>query len=194
MDGHYGYWDKTDLSHLVFDTKVSVVYKPYITTIGSEEKRENGHEVFFVLGEFVEGEVIKVNSGCDTSNLILVDKFFTRDQLVESWVLTIPKDNNETNKVHFLPINSHARIYVKYNGVWQEVESSEFGSYITFNVNGEQVEIAVVEHSIKILPVAIISAATLIVIASVIVICVVARKKFKAKNAEASKSSDVAEE
>ena len=184
MEGHYGYWDKTDLSHLVFDTKVSVVYKPYTTTIGSEEKRENGHEVFFVLGEFVEGDVIKINSGCDTSNLILTDKFFTVDQLVESWVLIIPGDNIETNRVHFLPTNSHARIYVKCNGVWQEVESSQFGSYITFNVSGEQVEIAVVEHSVKLVPVIIAASIALVVIASVIIVCVIVRKKAKAKKTD----------
>ncbi len=179
--GHYGYWDRTSLENLVFDTTVSVVYKPYITAIGSEESREDGREIFFVQGEFVEDDGVSVKEGCDTSNLTLIEKLFTKDTLVESWVLTIPNDNLDVNNIHFLPENEHARIFVKIDGSWQEIEATEFGSYLIFDVSGEKIEIAVIEHSVKIVPVLILCVGALIILASVIIVCVIVRRRARTK-------------
>ncbi|MBQ8414789.1 MAG: hypothetical protein IJX58_06070 [Clostridia bacterium] len=177
--GYYGYWDVTNLQHLVFDTTVSVIYKPYITAIGSGESRDDGREIFFVQGEFVEGDAVSAEKGCDTSGLSLTEKFFTKDLLIESWVLNIPKDNPDVNNIHFLPENDHARIFIKLNGAWQQIDTTEFGSYLTFDVSGEKIEIAVVEHSVKLVPILLIGAGVLAVLAVVIVICTIARRKKK---------------
>ena len=178
-EGYYSYWDKTDLTDLVFDTEVNAVYKPYITTIESEEKRDD-RPIFFVQGEFTEGHGITLESGCDTLGLVLSDKLFTNDKLVEGWILTIPQDTLDENNVHFLPKNDNTRIFLKINGAWQQVDAKEFGSYLSFDVTGDKVEIAVVEHTIKLVPVIIAVIIALVVLASVIVIIVVL-KKAKAK-------------
>ena len=187
--GHYGYWDNIDLTNLGFDTTVSVVYKPYTTAIGSGESRDDGREIFFVQGEFVEGDRVVAENDCDTSDLPLVEQFFTEDQLIESWVLTIPKDNVYENNIHFLSTKDNARVFVRVNGSWQEVETEKFGSYLTFDVSGERIEIAVVDHSIKLLPVLLLCAGAFIILASVITVCVIVhrknKKKVKADKAEA---------
>ena len=179
-EGYYAYWDKTDLTNLVFDTEVNAVYKPYITTLESEEKRDD-RPIFFVQGEFIEGQSITLENECDTLGLALSDKLFTKDTLVESWIITIPKDALDENNIHFLPKNGNTRIFVKINGGWQQVDAKEFGSYLSFDVTGEKVEIAVVEHSIKLVPVIVAASIALVVLAAVIVIIVVLKKKAKAK-------------
>lgn len=181
-EGHYGYWDITSLTNLVFDTDVSVVYVPYVKALESEEKRESGREIFFVRGEFTKNDAIKVVSGCDTSGLTLEEKFFTKDSLVESWVLTIPKDNLDTNTVHFLPENEHARIFIKVNGVWEEANATEFGSYLTFETNQDTVEIAVLEHEIKMNNLLMVGGIALLVLAIIVILIVVLVKKAKKKN------------
>ncbi len=174
-EGYYSYWDKTDLTDLVFDTEVNAVYKPYITTVESEEKRDD-RPIFFVQGEFTEGNGITLESGCDTLGLVLSDKLFTNDKLVEGWILTIPQDALDENNVHFLPKNDNTRIFLKINGAWQQVDAKEFGSYLSFDVTGDKVEIAVVEHTIKLVPVIIAVSIALVILASVIVVIVVLKK------------------
>ena len=180
-EGYYAYWDKTDLTSLVFDTEVSAVYKPYITTIESEEKRDD-RPIFFVQGEFMEGCGITLESGCDTLGLILNDKLFTKDTLVEGWIITIPHDALDENNIHFLPKNGNTRIFVKINGAWQQVNAKEFGSYLSFDVTGEKIEIAVIEHTIKLVPVILAASIALVILASVIVVIVVLKKKAKNAN------------
>lgn len=189
-DGYYGYWDVSELNHLVFDTTVSVVYKPYTTAIGSEELRENGREIFFVQGEFVDSDKITVTKGCDTSTLVLTEGFFTVDKLIESWTLVIPKDNLDVNNIHFLPSGDNCRVFVKIDGVWNEVEANEFGSYLTFDVSGEVIEIAIVEHTVKLIPVLALCGGGVIILASVIIVCVIVRRRARAK----TKKSDEGDE
>ena len=179
-EGYYAYWDKTDLTSLVFDTEVSAVFKPYITTIESEEKRDD-RPIFFVQGEFMEGCGITLESGCDTLGLVLNDKLFTKDTLVEGWIITIPQDSLDENNIHFLPKNGNTRIFVKINGAWQQVDAKEFGSYLSFDVTGEKIEIAVIEHTVKLVPVIVAASIALVILTSVIVVIVVLKKKARAK-------------
>lgn len=189
-DGYYGYWDVSELNHLVFDTTVSVVYKPYTTAIGSEELREDGREIFFVQGEFVDSDKITVSEGCDTSTLVLTEGFFTVDKLIESWTLVIPKNNLDVNNIHFLPSGDNCRVFVKIDGVWNEVEANEFGSYLTFDVSGEIIEIAIVEHTVKLIPVIALCGGGVIIIASVIIVCVIVRRRARAKTKKSDESDE----
>lgn len=189
-EGHYGKWDITDLTNLTFDTTVSVVYKPYLTTINSDEVRENGKNIFFVIGEFTEDDHIEIKRGCDTASLVLNGNGITEDRLKESWTLTIPKDSLDTNNIHFLAESSNCKIFVKVDGVWQEAEVKAFGSYLTFNVSAETVEIAVVESSLKISIEIIILIAVVLVQAIVIICILVKRKKKKEKGEDKKKVED----
>ena len=181
-EGHYGRWDRTDLTNLTFDTKVSVVYTPYVTTINSEEIRENGKNIFFVIGEFTAEDKLTIARGCDTTSLDLEENALTKDRLTESWTLTIPHDSIEQNNVHFISESKNCKIFVKVDGVWEEVETKAFGSYITFNVSGETVEIAVVESELNV-SIEIIILIALIILQAVVIICILVDKKKKKKKA-----------
>ena len=187
-DGHYGYWDVSELNHLVFDTTVSVIYKPYTTAIGSEEVRGD-REIFFVQGEFTETDIIGVSEGCDTSMLVLTEGFFTMDRLIESWTLTIPRDNLDINNIHFLPDREGCRVFVKIDGIWSEVEADEFGSYLSFDVSGEVIEIAIVEHTVKPAPVLALCGGGVIILASVIIVCVIVRRRARVRAKKDDESS-----
>ena len=187
-DGHYGYWDVSELNHLVFDTTVSVIYKPYTTAIGSDETRGD-REIFFVQGEFTETDRISVSEGCDTSTLVLTEGFFTMDRLIESWTLAIPRDNLDINNIHFLPDRDSCRVFVKIDGIWSEVEATEFGSYLSFDVSGEVIEIAIVEHTVKLAPVLALCGGGVIILASVIIVCVIVRRRAKARAKKDDESS-----
>ena len=60
---------------------------------------------------------------------------------------------------------------------WMQVDADEFGSYLTFDVSGETVEIAVVRHTVKILPIAIISLSLLLVACAVVAVVIIRKKK-----------------
>lgn len=181
-DGYYGRWDKDTLENLRFDTTVKVIYNPYVTAVGSEEKRESGREIFFVQGEFLDNDGISLKAECDTHGLELIEALFTKDSLTERWTLFIPKDNLESNKIHFLPQSENCRIFLKIDGIWQEAKTEKFGSYITFEAEDEEIEIAVVEHTVKLLPTIVTASAALVVLAVIIVTIIVLKKKTKNTN------------
>lgn len=182
-EGNFGKWDRTDLTNLRFDTTVSVVYKPYITTLSSEEKRDGGKNIFFVIGEFTDDDRITAQHGADTSALTLEENMLFKDRLTESWTLTIPKDSLEKNNIHLLAEGDNCKVFIKVDGMWKEVESKEFGSYITFDVSGETVEIAIVESNFKIsFELAVLIA--LVVVQAVVIVCIIVGRKNKKKKTE----------
>lgn len=183
-EGHFGKWDRTDLTNLVFDTTISVVYKPYITTLSSEEKRDGGKNIFFVIGEFTDDDKITASRGAETGTLALEGNAIFEYRLKESWTLAIPKDNLDKNNIHLLTESDNCKVYIKVDGIWKEVESKEFGSYITFDASGETVEIAIVEGNLKI-GLELIILLAVIVVQSVVIICILANRKKKQQKKKA---------
>ncbi len=185
-EGHFGHWDRDALANLTHDTVVSVIYTPYITAIGSEEKRDNGREIFFLVGEFSDTDSLLVERGCDTSGLMLSEEIFTRDSLIESFKLTLPKDNLERNNLHFLPAKEGCIVFIKTDGIWIEADTTEFGSYLTFNTEDEVIEIAIVERSIKI-SIEMIIIVAIFLIQTVVMICIVTKRKKGKKKEKVAK-------
>jgi hypothetical protein len=176
-DGHYGEWDITELNNLTFDTVVSVIYTPYTTVISGGEREEGGKNIFLVEGEFRTDDTLTITKGANTDGLTLKESIFVKDSLNESWVITVPEDGVAKNKVHFLPSTDHARIFVKISGEWTQADATEFGSYLVFEAEGNTVEIAVIRHTVRILPIAIIGGVVLIGATAAIVICIINKKK-----------------
>ena len=176
-NGQYGYWDNTNLQNLVFDTTINAVYKPYVTALGSENIRENGREVFFVRGEFTHNDKLSISSTADTSALALANNLFTVDTLVEVWTIKIPADTLESNTLHFLPDSDYIKLLIKENGIWKELETKTFGSYLTFEANGDKIELAVVKQTVKPMPVIIISLILIIQIGLIIAFVILNKKK-----------------
>ena len=180
-DGHYGYWDTTKLQNLHFDTVVTAVYKPYITAIGSEEKRENGREIFFVDGEFTDGDQISISKSPNHSKVSsLEENLLSSYEIIESWVLHIPGDDFKTHNIHFLPSTNNASVYVRVDGEWTEVETEELGSYLTFDAVGNEISIALVKKTPKILAISLMGVGVLL-LSLAVVMSIVYKKKEKKK-------------
>ena len=179
-DGHYGYWNITDLSNLSFDTTVSVVYEVYTTAIGSGIYRENGKDAFLVQGNFTKDDVVTATIGdFPTDGLDLSGTLFYKADLGECWILTIPTDELETNKVHFLPDGDKCDIYLKVNGEWKKAETDEFGSYFVLDISEDSVQIAVVQRTLRVLPIVMIGLLGLMAIGGVAIVLIKHNKKKK---------------
>lgn len=170
-DGCYATWDKADLTDLHFDTVVTAVYTPYTTTVSSDARRENGKSVFLVRGSFdsdaaltAEAQVVStadfapVSSGLGeaVSHYLQSESWYrlpgtpiNRD-VAEQWYLTLPQDSQQTHTIHYLPTTgktSNTRIYLRQDGNWELADCDTFGSYLTFQVIGSQVDFAAVSVS-----------------------------------------------
>lgn len=158
--GYYACWDTTDLSNLKFDTVVTAVYTQYVTALASEDERGSGRSVFFVEGEFDDVDVLTVDPVAKTPSELdcLADGFwdtlskcFTSVDLsrevVEQWEVSIPDDGLAKHTVRYLSPDGdteHMDLYVRQGGSWEKAECESVGSYLCFEVESRNVEIAAV--------------------------------------------------
>ncbi|MBQ8302319.1 MAG: methyl-accepting chemotaxis protein [Clostridia bacterium] len=174
--GHYGSWDKNHLENLRFDTTVSVIYTPYVTTLGGSEKRGE-REIFLLIGDFTESDRLTAQRRESANGFTPNSGFFFKDKLLECWSLTLPENAGNGSRIHLLPPEEGCRVFAKLGGKWTEISTSEFGSYLTFDIEGEEIEIAIVSHRINPLPLIIIGVILLSGIAALTVIYVKKKKQ-----------------
>ena len=165
-DGYYGAWDVTELDDLHFDTTVTAVYTRYVTTVPSEVSRDSGRPVFFVDGSYDDDAQLSAQAMAQTNSglspvsaglsdaighYMSVNPWYTwfsapiTKEVVEQWEITIPSDGASTHTVHYLsPSEStrHLSVFVRQDGSWKKANADTFGSYLTFDITGEQAEIA----------------------------------------------------
>ena len=167
-DGYYGAWDVTELDDLHFDTTVTAIYTRYVTTVPSEVSRDSGRPVFFVDGSYDDDAQLSAQAMAQTNSglspisaglsdaighFMSVNPWYTwfsapiTKEVVEQWEITIPSDGTSTHTVHYLsPSEStrHLAVFVRQDGGWKKANADTFGSYLTFDITGEQAEIAIV--------------------------------------------------
>ena len=176
-NGYYGYWDRENLENLTFDTVVSVVYRPYTGSIGSDETRNDGRDIIIVEGSFKDGErIVLTENMANASGLEIKNGLFYIATLLESYIVSIPDDGVE-NIMRFLPDVKNFDIYVKQNGIWTKVDADKMGSYSIFSVDGEQIELAIVSYSVNVLTVVLLGAFVLLACAAIIVTVIIKRKR-----------------
>ena len=128
-DGCYVRWDIPTLDHLTFDTVVTAVYEPYITTL-SWATSQDGRAVLLVEGQFCEGDRLRVIGASVPEELA--------GEGVGSYHLTIPEDTSRTHTVRWLlPEDAPRRmtVYVNSGGGWQRVSHQVSGSYLCFQMS-----------------------------------------------------------
>lgn len=120
-DGYYYAWDRTELKNLCFDTDVTAEYIPYLWSLASEQRREDGRSVIFAEGQFendakaevtavamasietssTEGAAAGVMTAAATpwesSNVL------EKREIMEIWDVVVPEDGSETRNVRYLP-------------------------------------------------------------------------------------------
>ena len=128
----YVRWDRTELNDLKFDTTVTALYEPYVTTLASEELRD-GRAALLAEGAFRAGD--SLTAACDSAPET------GPEGASELWTLTVPDDGQTRHTVRWRIPSDGAKAYAIYtdagNG-WQKVESETIGSYVCFALEGER--------------------------------------------------------
>lgn len=159
-EGYYAEWDKTDLENLCFDTTVTAVYAPYVTALTAEASRSDGRSVFYLEGQFADGQSMTAETYTETPEDFdgVPDGFWEKlktcltsrslgREILEQWKLEIPEDGLKEHTVHYRSDGNnekHLAVYVSSGDGWNRVETESMGSYLTFPVEGNQVDMIVV--------------------------------------------------
>lgn len=118
-------WDREELNDLRFDTVVTAVYEPYVTTLASETVRGD-RPVLLAEGRFRQGDslsaepIAPVISGYDT--------------LVEAWSVELPEDGQSTHTLRWLlpEADGGYTVLVRDGENWAPSESEVIGGYLCF--------------------------------------------------------------
>lgn len=161
-EGYYAVWDTKDLTALHFDKIVTAVYSRYVLTLPSTDTRESGRAVFMVDGNFDEDAKLMVSHTEDVTSAGV-------ENALEQWHLQFPDDGQKVHMVRFLPpkeVPEGYDILIHQGGVWNKAECAGFGSYLTFETEGTEVDIIVTTSaaSQQILIIAIIGVFLMIVL------------------------------
>lgn len=159
-EGYYGKWDITELKNLQFDTVVTALYTQAVSALPGTEHRDDNRLIFFVEGQFREEDSLECVQQEITAEDFLTKDYFSfiknetrpemkiNKEVVEQWNIRIPDDGLTSHTVRYLPPDGsgrHLEIYVKQqDGSWNRVEQTAIGSYLSFSVEGEQAELAIV--------------------------------------------------
>ncbi|MGN0405978.1 MAG: hypothetical protein ACI4F1_12190 [Bariatricus sp.] len=159
-DGYYGFWDKDELTELHLDTVVKAVYTPYVTSLSNGETRNDGRPVFFIEGQFDdEADAVvttRPNTPSEFDNLAKDWNEFLKKsfrgmkvgrEIVEQWKISIPDDGEDTHTIRYLAPDTdpdNLEIYVKDPDDWKTVDTETIGSYLAFEVQSQDVEVAVI--------------------------------------------------
>ncbi len=122
----YVHWDRNDLRDLRFDTDVTAVYEPYVTTLSSDQQRDD-HPVLLVQGDFREGDALQT-AEAETD---MADA-------VEAWTVRIPDDGQESHEVRWLMTDKENRytVYADSGSGAKKVDCQTNGSYLCFTMEG----------------------------------------------------------
>ena len=127
--------DRESLNELHFDTTVTAVYEPYVTTLSSDP--QDAHPALLAKGRFRLGEGMEAQRS--TSPVP------GSGSLVETWTLTLPDDGEASHTVHWrLPgAEERCTVYLKEDGSWRKTASETIGSYLRFDLpEGAQFAVA----------------------------------------------------
>ncbi len=172
-EGYDGQWDKTDLSNLCFDTIVHAEYTSYVTVLQSETLRENNRPIILVEGDFSGEDSVILETAEITSEM--QSELQMAGKVMESWNISFSDDGQKRHSIRFLPAENmeNAKLYLKENGEWNRLETTEIGSYTVFQAVGNEVELAVVSKGMEL--VLLIGGIVLVII--LIVACILLEKK-----------------
>lgn len=173
-EGYYARWSVESLENLRFDTTVTAEYLPYTTALPSADRREDGRPVFFVQGQFPEGAALTVSDG---STEFVPEQGQT---LLETWHLTISSDGTPES-VRYLPSRNGVNLYLLDGGSWKKLSPEEMGSYLRFDTDRTEMEIAVTAEASHIALWLCVAGGTAAVLAVIAALLLVRKRKKKAK-------------
>ena len=173
-EGTYCKWNHEDLENMTFDIEVEGEYTRYITSLASDQLRENGQSAILVDGVFREGDKL--------ASTLWGDKDVPIENALEHWELSIPSSTNERHIVRYKEpenVDTGIEVYINNAGRWDKLETGVFGGYTTFEVPGAHAELVIVKLKksyIKIIVISIIATLAVLGIIAIIIRSVRKRK------------------
>lgn len=105
-DGFYADWDIREIRNIMYDEDVTAEYVRYLTTLASDQTRENGQSVLLADGMFKQEAVLEVAGGSvggnDDSNV--PSAVSDSEEEVESKLESEPEDDGNNNAAENFPI------------------------------------------------------------------------------------------
>lgn len=140
-EGFYADWDIKELGNVVHDEDVTVEYVRYLTTIASEQTRQNAQSIILADGMFKKEAVLEIDE-------LNKDETALKDA-VEHWNISVPDDGNSAHQIRYQAPEGQTEgvsIYLKQDGEWVETDTEFMGIFYLFTVEGKEAEIAVCIH------------------------------------------------
>ena len=135
---------------------VEAVYKLYETALPSKAVREDGREVFFVEGQFDDRAKLKTRQleepsegGGQEGEPELSGAGLPKGRWEECWQLEIPDDEAPSHMARYLSPDGKTKgwsVYVYQDGAWKNAKAKAVGSYLEFEVKGNNAYLAVVRR------------------------------------------------
>lgn len=119
-EGFTAAWPAFAHDCVVFDQTVAAVYTPLATVLESAEQREDGRAILLAEGTFAEGTLTMaaLEEGAPSG-------------AAESWQFTLPEETSGTVKLHYLPTQKKADLYLRGgDGSWRKADTTADGSYL----------------------------------------------------------------
>lgn len=175
--GFYADWDIKELSNVVHDEDVTAEYVRYLTTIASEQTRENAQSVFLADGMFKKEAVLEITA-LDMSGILLEDA-------AEHWMISCSDDGNGAHQIRYQAPQGQTEgvsVYIKNSDKWEKADTELMGIYYLFTIEGTEAEIVVCVHEKGIVDYLVyIIPAGIVILA---VIALISRKISKKKKTE----------
>ncbi len=175
--GFYADWDVKELSNVVHDEDVTAEYVRYLTTIASEQTRENEQSVFLADGMFKKEAVLEITA-LDMSGILPED-------VAEHWMISCSNDGNSAHQIRYQAPQGQTEgvsVYIKNGDKWEKADTELMGIYYLFTIEGTEAEIVVCVHEKGIVDYLVYIIPAGIVILAIIVL--ISRKISKKKKAD----------
>lgn len=167
-EGCYAEWEEFETSDLKFGAVINAEYHDKITTIASEQRRDDGLPVLLAEGHFSGSDLLsaEVSGGV--------------------WHIVIPDDGNHEHVVRYYCSEEPKKNDVLING--RIVESEVDGKYLVFTAGLNEFDLSTAPKPADMRMFIAAGAGAAVVV--VIIIAVLIRKKRKGKGASGSAASD----
>jgi len=133
-NGYFGEWDMFDFTNLTFDVTVEAVYTQHITTMASNQTRDDGLSVILVDGLFTKNSVLATTE-------LETEDYFKGEKVLEKRTVSISDDGQASHTVRYLAPGRRTcgiNIYLLKDGKWEKTEYKTTGSYLIFTMDGTE--------------------------------------------------------
>lgn len=193
-EGCFAQWSEFDSSCITYPVVAEAVYTPYVTSIESAQKSEDGFALVLADGVFGDGSTISVETQSSS--------VFAPDENSELRLVTISCDipQGSTSRLRFLaPHGKGTTDVMQYvNGAWKSVKFTENGSYLIVEApsleNGSG-SFCVCRRPFEYLTAIIIGGCALVAVINIVLWTILIKKKHSARKAakQAEKPEEAAQ-